>query len=111
MNSEPLEKIAAFLYLGCTVTYNNNNWSALYHNLRKAQRQWEMVRKVVLKTEAKVQSMGKIYNTLVQLVLLYRSESWVVIGEMLKVLEGFHHRVARRIMGMMAQNMTVEEGE
>ena len=62
-----------------------------------------MVRKVVLKTEAKVQSMGKIYNTLVQSVLLYRSESWVVTGEMLKVLEGFHHRLDRSMTSMTVQ--------
>ena len=34
------------------------------------------------------------------MVLLYGSDSWVVTGAMLKLLEGFHHRVARRIEGM-----------
>ena len=35
-----------------------------------------------------------------QSVLLYGSEIWVVTGEMLKVLEGFHHRAEIRITGM-----------
>ena len=43
-----------------------------------------------------------MYNAVAQLVLLYGSESWVVTGAMLKVLGGFHHRVARRITGMTA---------
>ena len=34
-----------------------------------------------------------------QLVLLYGSESWLVTGEMLKVLEGFHHQEAIWITG------------
>ena len=34
----PLESAATFLYLGCTIVYNNSNWMALYHNLRKVQR-------------------------------------------------------------------------
>ena len=31
---------------------------------------------------------------------MYGSESWVVMGEMLKVLQGFHHWADMRITGM-----------
>ena len=37
---------------------------------------------------------------MVQTVLLYGSESWVVTDLMLEVLEGFHYRVEHRISGM-----------
>ena len=40
------------------------------------------------------------YKAVVQSVLLYGSESWVVAPAVLKVLEGFHHRVARKLSGM-----------
>ena len=43
------------------------------------------------------------------MVILYGSESWVVMGAMLKVLEGFHHRAARRIAGMTDRR--AEDGE
>ena len=43
-----------------------------------------------------------MYKTVVQLVLLYVSEIWVVTGYMLNVLEGLHHRASRRIAGMTA---------
>ena len=33
---------------------------------------------------------------------MYGRKSWVVTGEMLNVLEGLHHREARRITGMTA---------
>ena len=34
-------------------------------------------------------------------MLLYVRKSWVVTGAVLKILEGFHHQVDRRILGMM----------
>ena len=38
-----------------------------------------------------------MYKALVQTVFLYGSDIWVVTGLVLMVLEGFRHRVARRI--------------
>ena len=34
-------------------------------------------------------------------MILYVSESWVVMGAMLKVLEGFYHQPYRQIMGSL----------
>ena len=42
-----------------------------------------------------------MYKVVAQSVLIFGSMSWVVTGEMLKVLTEFYHRVARRIMGIM----------
>ena len=38
--------------------------------------------------------------------LLYVSDSWVVTGDTLKVLKGFHHRAVQRIMGLMDKRKT-----
>ena len=62
--------------------------------------------KVVTNTGATVWAQDMLYKSVSQSVLLYGSESWVVMGEMLNVLEGFHHQVARRITGMMEQRTT-----
>ena len=43
-----------------------------------------------------------MYKAVDQSVILYVSGSWVVTGAMLNVLEVFHHRVSRRIIGMTA---------
>ena len=48
-----------------------------------------------------------LYKEVTHTVLLYVIYSWVVTVAMLKVLEGFHHRVSRRISGMTVQR---EEG-
>jgi hypothetical protein len=39
------------------------------------------------------------YKAVVQSVLLYGCETWVITSQVLRVLEGFHHRVARRLSG------------
>ena len=58
--------------------------------------------RLLAKTGETVQTRGMMYKAVDQLLILYRSEIRVVTGDMLKVLEGFHHRVARRMTGMTA---------
>ena len=74
----------------------------VYQNLKKLQRQWGMISRVLENTRAPVWARGMMYRAVSQLVLLYGSESWVVMGATLKVLEGFHHRASRLITGMAA---------
>ena len=58
MTIEPLETAVDFPYLGLTDAYNNSNWEALCHNLRKSRR-WEgRVREVVTKTGTISQARG-----------------------------------------------------
>ena len=47
-----------------------------------------MVGKLVLKMGKMVQAWVILYKAVVQLVLLYSSEIWVVTGSILKVIEG-----------------------
>ena len=44
-----------------------------------------------------------IYKVVSQAVLLYGRESWVVTDAMMKVLEGFRHKISIRVVGMTAQ--------
>ena len=85
--------VAAFLYLYRKLAYNNSNWFDLYHNLWKARIRWAMVGGVVSKTGETVWAKGVLYKAVVQSVLLYGSEIWVVKGYIIKVLEGFPHQV------------------
>ena len=95
MNVEPLEPADAFTYLICTITYNNSDWAAVYHNLRKACTRWGIISMVMMKTGSMVWARGMLYNVVVQAVLLYVIKSWVVTGAMMKVLEGFHHQASQ----------------
>ena len=86
INAKALPPSEAFLYLGWKIAYNNSDWAAVYHNLRKAWRWCGMIVRVLEKKVATVRAQGMMYKSVDQLVLLYVSESWVVTGKMLKVL-------------------------
>ena len=60
-----------------------------------------MIERVLENMGATVRSRGKIYKAVAQSVLLYGRESWVVTGEILRVLTLFHHRATRRITWIM----------
>ena len=49
-NLGPLETMAAFPYLGCTVVFNNSDCGSFYENLSKAKRWWGVVAKLLTKT-------------------------------------------------------------
>ena len=68
-----------------------------------------MILKVLTKMGVMVQAHGMLYKAVAQMVLLYGSESWVVTGAILKVLEGFHHKTAWRTAGMT--DWRAEDGE
>ena len=52
----------------------------MYQNLRKAQRQWGMITRVLEKTRETVQDHGMMYKVVAKSVILYISEIWVVTG-------------------------------
>ena len=70
---DPLEPLDTFLYLGCTIAYNNSNLVALYQNLGKTMRQWGMVLKVLEKTGSAVRARETMYKSVVQTVIFYGS--------------------------------------
>ena len=49
------------------------------------------------------------YKAVVQSVLLYGCETWVITSQVLRVLESFHHRVARRLSGMTPRYLPRED--
>ena len=55
--------------------------------------------RVINKMGTTVQDREMLYKVVFHTVLLYRSESWMIMGELMKVMEAFHHRIARRIIG------------
>ena len=52
-----------------------------------------------------------MYKAVVQTVLIYRIDFWVVTEAMLKVMEVFHHCLNRRIAGMSSWKVGEEVWE
>lgn len=100
MHGQHLSRTRTFRYLGRPVTDTNGDWPAVFHNLKKARQQWALISRVLVKEGASTRAKGMFYKAIVQSVLLYGVESWTVTPAILKALESFHHRVARRITGL-----------
>jgi hypothetical protein len=101
LNDELLEKVETFRYLGRLLASNNSDWPTLYYNLKKAQKRWGMVARVLVQDGASARCMGLFYKAIVQAVLLYGCETWTLTNPMICTLKSFHHRVARHISGLM----------
>ena len=77
--------------------------------MTKVQRQWGVVTKVLKKTGVKVRAQTMMYKAVVQAILMCGRNILVMTEAMLKVLDWFHHCVARRIEGMSSGRVG-EEG-
>ena len=95
----PLSQVTSFKYLGIVLAAEENDWPAVVRNLRRARQKWARLTQVLSREVADAKTSGQIYLVVVQSVLLYGSETWVLIPRMDRVLGGFHHRVARRLTG------------
>ena len=98
---EPLESVSVFRYLGRPLSAFDVDWPAIYRNLSKARARWARISRVLSHEGADPKVSGVFYKTVVNSVLLYGCETWVVSPQVLRVLGGFHHRVARRLSGLM----------
>ena len=76
---------------------------AVVRNLRLARHKWERLTRVLSREGADARTSGQIYLSVVQSIVLYGSETWVLIPRMQRVLGGFHHRVDRRLTGRQPQ--------
>ena len=99
VNGEDLEQVSEFKYLGRLLSSNGSDWPAVYYNLKKARKRWMRVSRVLTREGADSRVCGMFYKAVVQSVLLYGCETWVITSQVLDVLRGFHNRVARRLSG------------
>ena len=54
---------------------------------------------MLVREDADTRTSGRIYVAVVQVILLYGSETWAMKPHIGRVLGGFHHRVALRLTG------------
>jgi hypothetical protein len=94
-----LERVSTFSYTGRQVTSIDDDWPALYPNLKKTRENWGQLLRVLIHEGANRRISGKFYKAVVQSVLICHSETWVVIPSMLHWLDRFHRRIARRLKG------------
>ena len=94
---QELEQVDMFKYLGRLLAMDDNDMPAVQANLKKARGVWSRLSRLLRGETTNPRVCGMFYKAVVQSVLLYGSETWVVSGKALRVLEGFHIRSAYRM--------------
>ena len=96
----PMTSVSLFRYLGQTFPSTNNDCLAVERNLRRVQGKWGWLAKILGREAEDKRTTGRFYVTVVQAVLLFGSETWVLTPRLEKSLEGFHHGKARWMADM-----------
>ena len=99
----PLYPFTSFKYIGKILMAEDNDWPAVFSNLRKARRKWAIMTRVLGREGEYDWTLGQIYLVVVQSVFLYGSETWFMTPIIGRVLGRFHQRVARRMTGWQPQ--------
>jgi hypothetical protein len=77
-------------YLGRLLAYNDNDARAVRWNLKKARGIWARLACTIRAENASPCVYGVFYKATVQLIVLFRSGTWMFSPVSLKILEGFH---------------------
>jgi len=108
-NGVPLQAVSIFKYLGRQLSNQDTDWPAVYTNLKKTRQRWARVSRVLAREGADARVSGMFYKAVIQSVLLYSCETWVITPSVLKALAGFHNRMARRLSGKRPYFLRREE--
>ena len=96
---EQLQKVPRFKYLGRILTEGDDEWPAVAGNLVKARKSWGRLQGIHIREGATKRVSGKFFKAVVQQVLLFGAETWVVSPRMERALSAFIHGAARRLTG------------
>ena len=96
---KPLETVSTFKYLGRAMTAVDDDWLAVTGNLVKARKSWGRLSLIISQEGAGKRVSRNFFKAVVQAVLLFRAETWVLIPRIERDLESFQHGDARRITG------------
>ena len=99
---EQIESVPRFTYLGRVMTAGDDDWPAVAENLAKARRSWGRLQRILRREGATPRVSGSFFKAVVQQVLLFGAETWVVTPKIDRSLSGFLHEEARRLTGWQA---------
>ena len=79
------------------VSEDDDDTPAIDANIKKAKAKWAMFKKLLTRERCSRRVMGHFYKAIVQSILLYGAETWVIKPENMKKLRTFHRKAARYI--------------
>ena len=89
--------VVTFKYLGRVMTAGDDNWPVVAGNLVKARKSWGRLSRILTREGADRRVLGNFFKAVLQAVLLFGAETWVLTPMIERALESFMHGAARRI--------------
>lgn len=99
MNGIGLEQVTNFVYLGGRLNQDDNDTPCIEANISKARKQLGSIAGLLKREGANAVLMARFYSAVVQSILLYGADSWVISQRDLSKLRSFHLRAVRYITG------------
>ena len=106
-----LERVEVFKYLGRLVAMDDNDVQAVRSNIKKARKCWKMLSRLLRSENMEPRVCGMFYKAVVQAVLLFGSETWVLTPSTMQALCGFHIRSTYRMAREHAPRKDPQSGE
>ena len=75
---EPIYNVSAFRYLGRVLTVGDDDCLAVVGNLEKARKSWGRLSQILRREGADTKVSVNFYKVVAQVVLLFRSEKWIL---------------------------------
>ena len=85
----PISQVTSFKCLGRVLAAEDDDWPEVVHNHQQARHKWARMTQILSREGADARTLGQIYLAVVQSVLLYGSETWVLTPLMQRVPGAF----------------------
>ena len=79
---EIVENVPTFQYLGRPLDQTDDDWPAVRQNIMRARSVWGRLGKILGREGADPKVSARFYRAVVQAILLYGSETWVILASM-----------------------------
>ena len=77
----------------------DDDWPVVVSNLSQARAVWKRMTRILSREGAEPRLSGFFFKSVVPVVLLFDSETWVVTHCMVRALGGFQYQLTRRLTG------------
>ena len=78
---------------------SDDDWTEVVGNLQKERKIWARLSRILGREGYNTRVLVVLFKAVVQTVMLFGAETWVMTPHIGRALEGFQHRVTRQITG------------
>ena len=87
------------MYLGRVWAEGDDDWPAVVGNYSKASKNWGRLSRILSREWANPKVSGHFFKAVMQAMLMFGTETWVLNPMIEKEMDSFQHWVARRLTG------------